>query len=190
MSPPVFYYQDDPNLRGVGNEKMIGRDILVGMVAGYGEHARSLYLPAGRSGRLSQPRMGPQRRQQVADLPEYRDGIFRLPVFVRAGAILPKMTVDADTEDAFGHRRPGAAVRDELVLRVYADATPSEFTLYEDDGTTLRYDAAGRPSYSHRTTRLRRASLGLIDRDRRHRPCGRRRHRHSLCGRPEPIGRT
>ena len=36
MPPPVFYYQNDPNLRGMGNQKMIGRDLVVGVVAGYG----------------------------------------------------------------------------------------------------------------------------------------------------------
>ena len=71
---------------------------------------------------------------------------------------MPKMHVDADTRDAFGHRRAGAAPRDELVVRVYADATPSSFTLYEDDGTTLAYAADGRPSYPHRTTVIRQAA--------------------------------
>jgi len=37
---------------------------------------------------------------------------------------------------------------------VYADPTPSDFIHYEDDGLTVRYDDAGRPSYSHRTTRI------------------------------------
>ena len=38
------------------------------------------------------------------------------------------------------------------MLRVYADPGPSSFTLYEDDGTTLGYDAAGRPLYHRRET--------------------------------------
>ena len=154
IPPPVFYYQDDPNLRGMGNEKMIGHDLVVGVVAGYGEYARNIYLPAGRWADYLSQEWVHSRGQWVADVPEYRDGIFRLPVFARAGAILPKMVVDADTEDAFGHRKPGVPMRDELVARVYTDSTPSDFILYEDDGLTVHYDAAGRPSYSHRTTRI------------------------------------
>ncbi len=154
IPPPVFYYQGDPNLRGMGNEKMIGRDLLVGVVAGYGEYARNVYLPAGRWADYLSHEWIHSHGQSVADVPEYRDGIFRLPVFARGGAILPKMAVDADTEDSFGHRKPGAPARDELVIRVYADPTPSHFLLYEDDGLTVRYDDAGRTSYSHRTTRI------------------------------------
>ncbi len=133
---------------------MIGRDLLVGVVAGYGEYARNVYLPAGRWADYLSHEWIHSHGQSVADVPEYRDGIFRLPVFARGGAILPKMAVDADTEDSFGHRKPGAPARDELVIRVYADPTPSHFLLYEDDGLTVRYDDAGRTSYSHRTTRI------------------------------------
>jgi hypothetical protein len=70
------------------------------------------------------------------------------------------MPVDADTEDTFGHRKPGTPARDELIVRVYADLVPSDFTLYEDDGLTVRYDDTGRPSYNHRTTRLTQSMSG------------------------------
>jgi hypothetical protein len=160
IPPPLFYYQGDPNLRGMGNEKMIGRDLLVGMVASYGEYARSVYLPAGRWANYLSNEWVRSGGQFVADMPEYRGGIFRLPVFARAGAILPKMAVDAETEDAFGHRKPGAPARDELIVRVYADSTPSDFTLYEDDGLTVRYDDPGRPSYNHRITPITQSMAG------------------------------
>ena len=70
------------------------------------------------------------------------------------------MVVDEDTKDAFGHRKSGAQPRDELVIRVYADPTSSNFTFYEDDGLTVRYDQAGRPAYSHRTTRISQIAAG------------------------------
>ena len=70
------------------------------------------------------------------------------------------MAVDAETEDAFGHRKPGAPARDELIVRVYADSTPSDFTLYEDDGLTVRYDDPGRPSYNHRITPITQSMAG------------------------------
>jgi alpha-glucosidase len=160
IPPPVFYYQSDQNLRGMGNEKMIGRDLLVGMVAGYGEYARNVYLPAGRWADYLTHEWVHSSGQIVADIPEYRDSIFRLPVFARAGAILPKMPVDAGTEDSFGHRKPGAPTRDELIVRVYADPMPSDFALYEDDGLTVRYDDTGRPSYNQRITRIAQSISG------------------------------
>jgi hypothetical protein len=75
----------------------------------------------------------------------------RLPAFVRAGAILPRMFVDDQTKDVFNHRQDGS-IHDELILNVYASAAQTQFTLYEDDGQTLAYDAQKKPVYQTRTT--------------------------------------
>ena len=155
MPPLVFYYQDDPVVRRVGHEKLIGRDILVGIVAQHGEYRRDVYLPAGRWANYHTNEW--HGGGQVAGVPTYRDGLFRLPTFVRAGAILPKMLVDVATRDAFGTRDAGAP-NDDLIVRVYASSEPTNFTLYEDDGTTLGYDDDGRPTYRYRTTELRQGS--------------------------------
>jgi len=160
VPPLVFYYQNDPNVRGIGHEKLIGRDLLVGVVARHGEYERDVYLPAGRWADFHSREWVTSAGQIIRNVPVYRDGVFSLPAFARAGAILPMMAVDKDTKDVFGNRKPGAAPRTELIVRVYPDATPSEFTLYEDDGTTLQYDAAGRPSYHHRTTRISQQQTG------------------------------
>jgi alpha-glucosidase len=45
--PPLFYYYPtDAHVRSIGHEKMIGRDILVGVVAALGQTQRDVYLPA------------------------------------------------------------------------------------------------------------------------------------------------
>jgi hypothetical protein len=92
-------------------------------------------------------------------VPTYRNGIFRLPAFVRAGAILPHMYVDENTKDAFGHRMDGVA-HNELIVNVYAGQIPSTFTLYEDDGSTLNYTDKGRPFYEYRTTAISQQQTG------------------------------
>ena len=155
VAPPlVFYHQNDPNVRGLGHEKLIGRDLLVGVVARHGEYERDVYLPAGRWANFHTGEWVTSSGQWIRNVPVYRNGLFTLPAFARAGAVLPMMAVDKDTKDTFGNRKGGAAPRTELIARVYSDATPSAFTLFEDDGTTLQYDAADRPSYHHRTTRI------------------------------------
>lgn len=154
VPPPVFSYQDDPNVRGMGHEKMIGRDLLVGVIARHGEYERDVYLPAGRWVNYHTNEWVESRGETVANVPVYRDGLLRLPTFARAGVILPLMPVDADTKDAFGHRKSGATSHTELIVKIYADSPPTSFTLFEDDGTTLQYDASGRPFYHHRTTLL------------------------------------
>jgi alpha-glucosidase len=159
VPPPVFYYQDDPKVQGMGNQKMIGRDLMVGVVARHGEYERGIYLPAGRWANYHSNEWVDSSGETVDNVPVYRAGILRLPAFARAGAILPKMAVDAETEDVFGHRKDGT-LRDELIVRVYADPTASAFTLYEDDGTTLQYTAGGRPSYHDRTTEISQQQTG------------------------------
>ena len=154
VPPLVFYYQNDPNVRGLGHEKLVGRDLLVGVVARHGEYERDIYLPAGRWANFHTGEWVTSSGQWVRNVPVYRNGLLTLPSFARAGAVLPMMAVDKDTKDAFGNRQGGAAPRTELIARVYADPTASGFTLFEDDGTTLQYDGAGRPSYHHRTTRI------------------------------------
>jgi alpha-glucosidase (family GH31 glycosyl hydrolase) len=153
VSAPVFYYQNDPNVRQMGHEKLIGRDLLIGITAKYGEYERDLYLPAGRWVNYHTNEWVDSRGQSIANVPTYRNGLFRLPAFVKAGAILPLMVVDDQTKDAFGIRKNNT-VRNELVAKVYPDSTPTNFTLYEDDGETLSYGTGDRPVYLHRTTQM------------------------------------
>jgi alpha-glucosidase len=142
MPPPIIYYQTDNNLRSMGHEKMIGRDLLGAIVARHGERARDVYLPEGtwydwHSGeRLN-------GGAWIRNVPVYREGIFRPPLYARAGAIIPMMHVDELTLNAFGKRKDGTT-RDELIIRAFASADPDtahdySFTLYEDDGTSTDY---------------------------------------------------
>lgn len=161
VPPLVYYYQDDRNVRQIGHEKLIGRDLLVGVVARHGEYARDVYLPKGKWVNYHTRDWFDSEGQWVSGFPTYIDGIFRLPAFARAGAIIPTMRVDERTRDAFGH--PGGdALRDELLVQVYADAAPSSFTLYEDDGTTLGFGPDERPAYRTRTTTIAQRRNGNV----------------------------
>ncbi|MDO9065157.1 MAG: glycoside hydrolase family 31 protein [Sulfuricella sp.] len=161
LPPLVFYYQDDPNVRQIGHEKLIGRDLLVAVVARHGEYARNVYLPKGKWVNYHTRDWFDSAGQWVNNFPTYIDGILRLPAFARAGAIIPVMQVDEQTGDAFGQRRDGAQ-RDDLTVQVYADAAPSNFTLYEDDGATLGYGPDTRPVYRTRATAISQQQAGNV----------------------------
>ncbi|NJK40119.1 MAG: DUF5110 domain-containing protein [Oscillatoriales cyanobacterium RM2_1_1] len=154
IPPPVFYDQTDQNLRQIGHQKLIGRDILVGVVAQHGEYERDVYLPQGQWVNYHSNEWSSSQGEWLKNVPVYRGEILRLPTFVRAGAILPLMAVDENTLDGFGHRPPGDPPRNELILRVYSGSEPSSFTLYEDDGMTLKYLPDGSPIYQYRTTTI------------------------------------
>jgi alpha-glucosidase len=146
VPPLVYYYQTDPNVRTMGHEKLIGRDLLAGIVAGHDEFKRDMYLPAGDWVSFDTHEWFHSTGQTFSGLPAYRGGIFRLPLFARAGAIIPTMFVDTQTGNALGFRRDGTT-HNELIARVYASPTATNFTLYEDDGQTTAYQSG-----AYRTT--------------------------------------
>lgn len=160
VPPPVIYFQNDPELAAVGHQKMIGREMMVGMVARHGEYERDLYLPAGRWVNYHTNEWFESSGESVADLPVYRDGVLRLPAFVRAGAIIPKSDVHPATKDVFGNRKDGRRADTDFIVRIYADPSESAFRVFEDDGTTLQYEGNGRPFYHHRTTEVSQQQTG------------------------------
>ena len=135
MPPPGIVYPDSA-LLGIAHQKLIGLDLMVAVVAGHGEYARRVYLPAGRWYDFWSGAAVESAGDWVTFVPEYRDGVFRLPVFARAGAVIPMMHVDNGTLDSLGHRADGTRAED-LVLRVYdGNGAGGRFTVYEDDGET------------------------------------------------------
>lgn len=136
--PLAFYDQADPATRKLADHKLIGKDILVATAAYPGRNDRGVYLPGGEWVDYHTGARYQSEGSWFGPFPVEQNGLFRLPTFVRAGAILPMMHVDDQTMNALGRRLDGS-VRDELILRVYADRTPSQFTLFEDDGRTTAY---------------------------------------------------
>jgi alpha-glucosidase (family GH31 glycosyl hydrolase) len=124
MRPLVMNYPDDPRVWGLGHQFLWGDDLLVAPVTREGARAWPVYLPAGAwydfwTGARHE---GPAGITVEAPLD-------RLPLLVRAGAILPLGPVLQHTAE-----RP----LDELTLRIYPEGT-SRFELYEDDGRSNAY---------------------------------------------------
>lgn len=156
VPPLVYYYQNDPNVREMGHEKLIGRDLLVGVVAGAGERKRNMYLPAGTWFDYRTNQKLTSTGQWFNDIPLWVNGVFRLPAYARAGAILPKMYVDDKSMNSLGKRTDGST-RNELIARVYADTTATSFTMTEDDGSTTSYQSG-----SKRTTTISQSRSGNV----------------------------
>lgn len=121
-----FDFRDDPAVRDVGDEFMFGPSFLVCPVHAAGAATRPVYLPAGSDWYdfwTEERYAGGQTI--VADAP-----IGRIPVFVRAGSIVPMGPDRQHTAES-----PGAP----LHLHVYAGRDAS-FTLYEDAGDGFGYE--------------------------------------------------
>jgi alpha-glucosidase len=138
VPPLVYYYQDDPNVRLISDEKMIGRDLLVGTIAQQGVNQRDVYLPAGKWINFRTGEWIDSAGQWLEGISAIQDGAFMLPLFARAGAIIPMMYVDENTLNSLGERSDGE-LHNELVVRIYPDDRETAFDLYEDDGYSIAY---------------------------------------------------
>ncbi len=152
MPPLVYHYQNDKRLRTVGHQKMIGPNIMVGVVASHGEYARNVILPQdGWYNYHTNEYFDGERISTIRSFPVYIDEVLRVPTFVREGSIIPLMKVSNSTMDVFNHQTQ-AQIDLGLVVKVY-QGPDSQFTLYEDDGTTMSFEG-DRPVYDTKKTLL------------------------------------
>ncbi|MBR3505153.1 MAG: DUF5110 domain-containing protein [Clostridia bacterium] len=128
MKPLAFNYPDDAGAREIDDEFLLGDDLLVCPVTEYRARRRRVYLPAG----IWHERVTGCVHQGGgwidADAP-----LNAIPVFVRAGAIVPVFRPALSTEEAF-------AQACELCVFPGADGA---FTLYEDAGDGYGYENGG-----------------------------------------------
>jgi alpha-D-xyloside xylohydrolase len=122
----VFDFASDPKALDLPDEYMFGPALLVSPISDAGATSRSVYLPAGAAwtdfwSGTSLP--GGQTATVTAP-------IDHIPVFVRAGAILPLGPVVQ-----FATEKPA----DPIELRVYPGADGA-FTLYEDENDNYDYE--------------------------------------------------
>ena len=126
MRPLVMDFRDDAKARVIGDEYLFGPALLVNPVTQYQARSRPVYLP-GAAGWYDFWTGASLSGGQTIEAAAPYDAI---PLFVRAGAIIP-----------FGPelQYTGEKPADPLTLYVYAGAN-GEFTLYEDDGLTYGYE--------------------------------------------------
>jgi alpha-glucosidase/alpha-D-xyloside xylohydrolase len=119
-----LHYPDDPQAVGRGDEYLWGRDLLVAPVTAKGASERKLYLPEGTWYDFWTQERHTGRRELTRKV-----DLATLPLFVRAGAILP-----LDPPRQYTAEPPGGPT----VIRIYT-GRDGEFRWYEDDGRTLDY---------------------------------------------------
>lgn len=120
LRPLVWHFQDDVTAQTLGDEAMLGPDLLVAPVVTEGATTREVYLPAGRWFELASGAAYDGPTTITASL-----RLQALPIYVRAGAILPTQE-PAQTADA---PPPGR-----LTLDVYPTFGATRGMLYEDAG--------------------------------------------------------
>jgi alpha-D-xyloside xylohydrolase len=118
-------FGNDPKVADIGDEYMFGPALLVAPVTEQGRTSRTVYLPAG----TDWYNFWINERVHGGQTIDVNAPIDALPLFVRAGSILPLGTVVESTNDVQKIAR----------LRIYPGAD-GDFDLYRDDGTTYAYE--------------------------------------------------
>ena len=128
-------FPDDPQVVDLRDEYMLGPAFLVAPISDQGATSRKVYLPAGTDWYNYWTNERLKGGQTItADAP-----IDTIPVFVRAGSVVPVGTPIENTRQLQGIAK----------LRVYPGAD-GDFTLFSDDGTTYAYEkGAGSVTHLH-----------------------------------------
>ncbi len=125
MRPLVMDFTDDIQAISTSDEFMFGDAFLVCPVYEYGVRGRNVYLPEGQWYEWHSGKPVAGGRTFYADAP-----YDRIPVYVRAGQIIP---VGPDIQ--FTAQDTGK----ELTLKIFAGKN-AKYSLYEDDGLTYNYE--------------------------------------------------
>ncbi len=127
VRPLFFHDPDDPELTGSDDAYLLGRDLLVAPVVDDGQRQKSVYLPRGYWVDAWTDSLYEGGRTVTVNAP-----LNVLPLFVRAGAIIPMQRVMDYV---------GAEPADTMLLEIYPTFSNAleTFTLYEDDDESLDY---------------------------------------------------
>jgi alpha-glucosidase len=136
-----LHYPDDPKAVACADQYLWGRDIMVAPVVAKGATTRSVYLPKGTWWDF-----WTEKQVEGGRTIEREVDLGTMPLFVRAGAVIPMGPVLQYTEQP----------NDEPVTLVVYPGADGSSSLYEDDGH----------SFDYRTGLLSRLSMAWNDRDR------------------------
>jgi alpha-glucosidase len=122
IRPMFWQFQNDPDAVAASDQFMLGADLLVAPILRQGAKARSVYLPAGIwfDFWTGEELRGGKHVVAVT-------GLETLPLFVRAGAMLPMIPVQQYTSE----KEP-----ETVTLHIWP-GSGTELNWYEDDGVSL-----------------------------------------------------
>lgn len=119
-----LHYPDDNHAKGIGNQYLWGKDMLIAPVYTKNAKYRDIYLPEGKwyDWWTNESELGGESIRKEIDLTI-------MPIYIKAGAIIPIDPVRQYTDQK---------VNGNTTLRIYSGAD-GNFTLYEDDGISNDY---------------------------------------------------
>ena len=145
MKPLSFYDPDDARAKESDDEFLLGDDLLICPVTDYQARSRIVYLPRGHWWELHTGKLLNGGAEYEAPAP-----LDTLPIFVRAGAVLPVADTSVCAREALSKA---------LTLWVFPGAD-GKLTLYRDAGDSYGYEQG---EYTLKTYRWNDAARALTD---------------------------
>ena len=136
LRPLLYHFPEDLKTYHIADQVLLGSSLMAAPVYRPGVEHRAVYLPSGRWYDWWSGEAFEGLTPILAEAP-----LERMPLYVRAGAIIPMAPVMQSTDE-----QPG----DPLTIRVWKGT--GEFTLYEDDGHSFEYKTG---AFSTTTYRVR-----------------------------------
>jgi alpha-glucosidase len=127
LRPLILEFPEDPNVFNLCDQFLVGSQVLVAPILRPGTTARSVYLPEGIWYDYWSGKRYEGNRHILVEAP-----LDRLPLFIKAGAILPQQPWEAHTSEQSST----------LLIQVFAGLGngASQFHLYDDDGISFAYE--------------------------------------------------
>lgn len=126
MRPLLLEYPGDEETYSLDGQFLFGEEFLVAPVVEEGATIKKVYLPKG----VWRDYNDPHNSFQGGTYIEYNAPLDIIPIFVKEGAIIPKMPIMPYI---------GAMENAPVIFEVFPSGKPSEFLFYEDEGTTNDY---------------------------------------------------
>lgn len=150
IAPAIYADETDPTLRGMGSQKLLGNTLLTALETRTDSRTMRVYLPRGEWFDYHSHTWRSSQGEWLEDVPLFYHKIYRLPLYARAGAIIPLQDAGNTSIDAFGRKLGSGENPTLLTLKIFPHRQASTFTLYEDDGESTAYTQG-----KVRTTRIR-----------------------------------
>jgi alpha-glucosidase len=125
MRPLSWGNEADPKALGAADQLLLGDYIMAAPVLERGARSRKVYFPGGEWYHYLTGDKFEGNREYVVDAP-----LYSIPVFVRAGSVIPAARVVASTADLD---------KTHLILEVFEGKAPFREDYYEDDMISLEY---------------------------------------------------
>ena len=125
MRPLFWHYQNDPTAVAVGDQFLLGPDMLIAPIVKQGATARAVYLPRGDWFNFWSGEKFTGGEPVLVRAP-----LETVPLFIRAGAIIPMCAI----QQFVGENETGV-----VNLHVWPGGR-GKLNWYEDDGNTMSYE--------------------------------------------------